>query len=131
MNDPYERLIVPFNGSLAAQRALEIAVDLARQLDAVVAAVVVVEPSYLRGESSATGQWENEMLHQVRELARINKVTIEEIVRRGNPVREIVSAAADGQLLVIGMDDSRPGWFSIDVTAVILNKASCSVLLVL
>lgn len=130
LSDPYERLIVPFNGSLAAQRALEIAVDLARQLDANIAAVVVVEPSYLRGESSATGQWEQEMLRQVRELARINKVTIEEIVRRGNPVREIVTAAADGQLLVIGMDERSPGWFSIDVTAAILNDAPCSVLLV-
>jgi len=130
LSDPYERLIVPFNGSLAAQRALEISVDLARQLDAAVAAVVVVEPSYLRGESSTTGQWEQEMLHQVRELARINKVTIEEIVRRGNPVREIVTAAVDSQLLVIGMDEGRPGWFSIDVMAAVLNKAPCSVLLV-
>ncbi len=128
--EPYERLIVPFNGSPAARRALEIAVDLARQLDAAVAAVVVVEPSYLRGESSTTGQWEQERLHQVRELARINKATIEEVVRRGNPVREIVSAAADGQLLVIGMDERRPAWFSIDVTAAIFNKAPCSVLLV-
>jgi trk system potassium uptake protein len=130
LSDPYERLVVPFNGSLAAQRALEIAVDLALQLDANIAAVVVVEPSYLRGESSTTGQWEQEMLHRVRELARINKVTIEEIVRRGNPVREIVTAAAYGQLLVIGMDERRRGWFSIDVTAAVLNKAPCSVLLV-
>jgi trk system potassium uptake protein len=130
LTDPYERLIVAFNGSLAAQRALEIAVDLARQLDASIAAVFVVEPSYLRGESSTTGQWEQEMRHQVRELARINKVTIEELVRRGNPVREIVAAAADSQLLVIGMDEGRPGWFSIDVTAAVLNKAPCSVLLV-
>jgi len=104
--------------------------DLARQLDASIAAVFVVEPSYLRGESSTTGQWEQEMRHQVRELARINKVTIEELVRRGNPVREIVAAAADSQLLVIGMDEGRPGWFSIDVTAAVLNKAPCSVLLV-
>ncbi|MCF8050566.1 MAG: NAD-binding protein [Desulfobacterales bacterium] len=130
LSEPYEKLIVPFNDSLAAQRALEIAVDLARQLDAAVAAVVVVEPSYLRGESTTTGQWEQEVLHRVRELARINKVTIEEIVRRGNPVREIVAAAAGGQLLVVGMDERPPGWFSVDVTSAILNKASCSVLLV-
>ncbi|MFZ7127513.1 MAG: universal stress protein [Desulfobacterales bacterium] len=130
MCDPYERLIVPFNGSPAAQRALEIAVDLARQLDAAVAVVLVVEPSYLRGEASSTGQWEEEMLHRVRESARINKVTIEERVRRGNPVREIVAAAADSQLLVLGMDESPPGWFSVDVTAAVLNHAPCSVLLV-
>jgi len=130
LSDPYRRLMVPFDGSLAAQRALEITVDLARQLDAAVAALIVVAPSYLHGESPATGQWEQEMLRQVRELARINKVTIAEIVRRGNPVREIVGAAADSQLLVIGMDKRSPGWFSIDVTAAVLNKAPCSVLLV-
>lgn len=130
LSDPYERLLVPFNGSLAAQRALEIALDLALQLDAVVAVVIVVEPSYLHGDASTTGQWEKQMLKQVRELARIHKVTIEEIVRRGNPVREILSAAGDCQLLVMGALERRPGWFSIDVTAMVLNQAPCSVLLV-
>ena len=70
------------------------------------------------------------MLHQVRELARINKAVIEEIVRRGNPVREIINTAADCELLVIGMDEGRPGWFSMDMTAVVLNQAPCSVLLI-
>ena len=129
-SDPYERLLVPFNGSLAAQRALEIAVDLSRQLEATVAVAIVVEPSYLRGASSATGQWEKEMLRQVRELARIHKVKIEEIVRRGNPVKEILSAATDCQLLVMGGVKRRSGWFSLDVTAMVLNQAPCSVLLV-
>lgn len=129
-SDPYERLIVPFNGSLAAQRSLEIAMDLARQLDADVTAVIVVEPSYLRGDSATIEKWEQEKLFQVRELSRINKVAIEEQVRRGNPVKEIVAAAAEGQLLVIGMDERPPGWFSIDVTAAMLNLSPCSVLLV-
>jgi Trk K+ transport system NAD-binding subunit len=129
-SDPYERLLVPFNGSLAAQRALELSLDLAKQMDVTVAAVVVVEPSYLKGGASSTGKWEQEMLHQVHELARINRTDIEEIVCRGNPVREIINAAADSELLVLGMDEGRPGWFSMDMTAVVLNQAPCSVLLV-
>lgn len=131
LSDPYERLLVPFNGSLAAQRALEIALDLSRQLDAAVAVVIVVEPSYLRGESSSAGGWEQEMLKQVRELSRVHKIKVEEMVRHGNPIKEILSLAADYQLLVLGGNDSRSGFFSIDVTAMITNQAPCSVLLVL
>lgn len=131
LSDPYERLLVPFNGSLAAQRALEIALDLSRQLDAAVTVVVVVEPSFLRGESSAAGGWEQEMLKQVGELSRVHKVKVQEVVRRGNPVKEILSLAADYQLLVLGPSAGRSGFFSIDAMAMITNQAPCSVLLVL
>ncbi len=131
LRDPYERLLVPFNGSLAAQRALEIALDLSQQLDAGVTVVIVVEPSFLRGESSATGGWEQEMLKQVRELSRVHKIKVAEVVRHGNPVKEILSVAVDYQLLVLGDSADRGGLFSIDVTAMITNQAPCSVLLVL
>ena len=129
-SDPYERILVPFNGSLAAQRALEIAMDLARQLDAAVSVIIVVEPSFLRGESSASGRWEQEMLKQVRELARIHKIKIEERVRQGNPVKEIVGAATDCQLLVLGGAENRPGFLSVNVAGLIVDRAPCSVLLV-
>jgi Trk K+ transport system NAD-binding subunit/nucleotide-binding universal stress UspA family protein len=131
LSNPYERLLVPFNGSLAAQRALEIALDLSRQLDAAVTVGIVVEPSFLRGESSATGGWEQEMLKQVRELSRVHKTKVEEVVRRGNPVKEILSLAAGYQLLVLGPSPGRGGFFSIDAMAMITNQAPCSVLLVL
>ena len=129
-SDPYERILVPFNGSLAAQRALEIGMDLARQLDADVAVIIVVEPSFLRGESSASGRWEQQMLQQVRELARIHKIKIEERVCQGNPVKEIVSGATDCQLLVLGGAENRPGFFSVNVAGLIVDRAPCSVLLV-
>lgn len=129
-SDPYERILAPFNGSLAAQQALEIAMDLARQFEAALEVVIVVEPSFLRGESSASGQWERQMLKQVHELARIHKIKIEERVLRGNPVKEILKASVDCQLLVIGGDKKRPGLFSIDIEGMIVDRASCSVLLV-
>ena len=127
---PYERLLVPFNGSLPAQRALEIAMDLSQQIDATVTAVMVVEPSFLRGEASATGTWEQRMRGQVRELARVHRISVEEIVVKGNPVKEIVAAAVDSQLLVLGGNKKRPGFFSVDVTGMIVDRAPCSVLLV-
>lgn len=129
-SDPYESLLVPFNGSLAAQRALEIAMDLARQIDAAVAVIVVVEPSFLRGDSSATGQWERDILKQVRQLSHVHKLEVAEQVRQGNPVREILAIAGDHQLLVLPTGETTPGLFSVDVAALLAERAPCSVLLV-
>lgn len=128
--DPYERLLVPFHGALSDQRALEIALDLSKQLDAQVCAVMVVEPSYLRGESASTGQWENRMRKQVRELAHIHKIKVEEKVRHGNPVKEILTIAADYQLLVLGRAPEETGFFSLTPTDMLVRKAPGSVLLV-
>ncbi len=130
MTDPYEHLMVPFNGSLACQRALEITMDLALQLDADVSVIIVTTPSYLQGKSSASDQWEQKMIQQVRELARVHDTKIQEIVRRGNPVKEIAAAAEVCQLLVLAGNDGHTGFFSIHTADMILNRVSCSVLLV-
>jgi nucleotide-binding universal stress UspA family protein len=130
MTDPYDHLMVPFNGSLACQRALEITMDLALQLDAEVSVIIVAEPSYLKGKPSGPDPWEQQMVQQVRELARVHDTRVQEIVRRGNPVKEIASAAADCQLLVLAGDDGQSGFFSLHTADMILNRVACSVLLV-
>ncbi len=130
MTDPYEHLMVPFKGSLACQRALEITMDLAVQLEAEVSVIIVAEPSYLKGKPSGPDPWEQQMVQQVRELARVHDTRIQEIVRRGNPVKEIVTAAADCQLLVLAGNDGRTGFFPSRPADMILNRVSCSVLLV-
>lgn len=130
MTDPYDHLMVPFNGSLACQRALEITMDLAVQLEAEVSVIIVAEPSYLKGKPSGPDPWEQQMVQQVRELARVHDTRVQEIVRRGNPVKEIASAAADCQLLVLAGDDGHTGFFSLHTADMILNRVSCSVLLV-
>lgn len=130
LSEPYESILVPFAGALSDQRALEIAMDLSCQLDAAVSVIVVVEPSYLRGESAASGQWENGILKQVRELSLVHKIKVNEMVRRGNPVKEIAAAARDHQLLVMAGNEGSSGLFSIDVAGMIVDKAPCSVLVV-
>jgi Trk K+ transport system NAD-binding subunit/nucleotide-binding universal stress UspA family protein len=130
MTDPYEHLMVPFNGSLACQRALEITMDLAQQLEAEVSVIIVAEPSYLKGKPSGPDPWEQQMVQQVRDLARVHDTQVQEIVRRGNPVKEIATAAADCQLLVLAGNDGHTGFFSIQTADMILNRVSCSVLLV-
>jgi nucleotide-binding universal stress UspA family protein len=130
MTDPYEHLMVPFNGSLGCQRALEITMDLALQLDAAVSVIIVAEPSYLKEKPSGPDPWEKQMVQQVRELARVHDTQVQEIVRRGNPVKEIADAAADCQLLVLAVNEGQTGFFSIPTADMILNRVSCSVLLV-
>jgi Trk K+ transport system NAD-binding subunit/nucleotide-binding universal stress UspA family protein len=130
MTDPYEHLMVPFNGSLACQRALEITMDLAQQLEAEVSVIIVAEPAYLKGKPSGPDPWEQQMVQQVRDLARVHDTQVQEIVRRGNPVKEIATAAADCQLLVLAGNDGHTGFFSIQTADMILNRVSCSVLLV-
>lgn len=128
--NPYEEMLVPFNGSLGSQRALEIAMDLSRQLDAGVGVVIVVEPSYLHGTSLSEGQWERGMLNQVRELSHVHQIRVTEHVRHGNPVREILAEAASYQLLVLDTGEAGGGLFSPDATAMLADKSPCSVLLV-
>ena len=129
-SDPYETLLVAFNGSLEGQRALEIALDLAHQLDATVSAIVVIEPDFLKGDPSGIEQWKKDRLTQIRDLARVHKTQIKEQVAHGNPVKEIAAATADCGLLVLGVPDESPGIFSVDVVGMIVNRVSCSVLLV-
>lgn len=128
--DPYERLLVPFNGSLAGQRALEIALDLSRQLDAEVGVAIVIEPAYLHGEPSSGDKWEENILKQVRELSHVHKIKVVEHVRHGNPVKETLALVADYQLLVIGLGGEESGFFSVDVAGMLGDKAPCSVLLI-
>lgn len=128
--NPYERLLIPFDGSQSSRRALEIGMDLSRQLHSIISVVTVVEPPYLHGRSSSDGEWERYILNQVRELSRVHNTRVEEYVRHGNPVKEILAIACDYQLLVIGSGEKETGLFSIDVTDILADKAPCSVLLV-
>ena len=127
---PYERLLVPFNDSPSSRRALEIAIDLSQQLHAAVSVVVVVEPSYLHGGRSSTQEWEQRVLEQVHKISHVHKIAVEEHVRHGNPVKEILAMADDYQLLVIGNDERERGLFSMEVTDMLADRSPCSVLLV-
>ncbi len=130
LTEPYENILVPYGGSLGDQRALEIALDLSRQLGSYVSVVVVVEPSFLRGESQSPGEWESRMLKQVREISRVYGVSVYEEVRHGNPVKEVLGIAEAYQLLVTSADKTDSGLFSIDIAGMIVDKSPCSVLVV-
>ncbi len=125
---PYERILVPFNATPKAELALDVAVDLARQLKAEVAVAVVQEPEFIHGPQEE--EWSEAVLKRVRELAHIHKFDFEEITREGNPVKEIVAVAKDCNLMILGSTTKEKGLFSPHVGELMAQEVPCSVLIV-
>lgn len=125
---PYERILVPFKGTPRSELALEVAVDLGRQLDSEISVIVVDEPEFIRGVEEQ--DWVKSQLERVREIVHIHKMEIEEITRKGNPVKEIIETAKDFNLLVMGSETKEKGLFSPHVGELLARGAPCSVLIV-
>jgi Trk K+ transport system NAD-binding subunit/nucleotide-binding universal stress UspA family protein len=125
---PYQRILVPFNATSKAELALGVAVDIARQFDAEIAVAVVEEPEFIRGVQEE--DWAESVLKRVRELAHIHKFEFEEIVKKGNPVKEIVALSDDYNLMIIGSTTKEKGLFSPHVGERIAQEVRCSVLII-
>jgi Trk K+ transport system NAD-binding subunit/nucleotide-binding universal stress UspA family protein len=125
---PYERILVPFNATNRAELALGVAVDLAHQFKAEVAVAVVEEPEFIRGVEEE--EWTESLLKRVRELSHIHKFDFEEIIKKGNPVKEIVALAKDFNLMVLGSTTREKGLFSPHVGEHMAQDVPCSVLIV-
>ncbi|MCF8079650.1 MAG: NAD-binding protein [Desulfobacterales bacterium] len=123
---PYEKILAAFDGSDRAQLALETALDLTLQLNAALTVAVVREPEFLRGERSE--DWGEQVMKRARELAHIDKVKIEEVILKGNPVRELTRLAEDYNLLVIGSGPEDKEAFLPHVGELLVRKSPCSVL---
>ena len=124
---PYERILVPFNGTPMAELALETAIGLAEQTGARVDAAVVQEPDFIHGESREF--WSNGVFKKVREISHIHKVKIGEIECHGNPVKEIAALAEAYQLLVVGSSTPEKELLSPHVGELLVERSPCSVLI--
>ncbi len=127
---PYENILVPYNGTRASNRSLEVAVDLATQLGGSVTVAVVEEPGFLHEEALDETSWLETVLGRVRERTHILKTKLHEEVRKGNPVKEISALAADFDLLVLGSTTRGKEFFSPHVGELLARKVPCSVLIV-
>jgi trk system potassium uptake protein TrkA len=125
---PYKKILVPFNATSKAELALCTAVDLAKQLKAEIAVAVVDEPEFIRGEQSE--DWAESVLRRIRELGHVHKFEFEEILRKGNPVKEIAIIAKDFNLMVMGSTTREKGLFSPHVGELIARNVPCSVLII-
>ncbi|UCE83142.1 MAG: universal stress protein [Deltaproteobacteria bacterium] len=70
------------------------------------------------------------VLIRVRDLAHIHKFEFEEIVKQGNPVKEIVALSDDYNLMIIGSTTKEKGLFSPHVGERIAQEVRCSVLII-
>jgi Trk K+ transport system NAD-binding subunit/nucleotide-binding universal stress UspA family protein len=125
---PYERILVPFNATSKAELALGVAVDLAHQFGAEVSVAVVEEPEFIRGVEEE--EWTETVSKRVRELAHIHKFDFEVIIKKGNPVKEVVALAKDFNLMVMGSTTREKGPFSPHVGEHMAQDVPCSVLIV-
>ena len=125
---PYERILVPFKNTPTSELALEVAVDLAKQLGAVLSVMVVEEPGFLSGEQN--GEFLEAALTRARELAHVHKVPIREISARGNPVHGVVQESEHHDLVVIGSSNRDRGLIAPNVGEHLARKTRCSTLIV-
>ncbi len=124
---PYERMLVPFSATAMSELAVDIAVDLARQSDAEISLVMVETPEFLSG--SGNGAMEA-TLERVKELSRIHQTRFVQIVKQGNPIREITALSAGFDLMIVGSSNRGKGLLSPNIGESLTRRAECSVLLV-
>lgn len=125
---PYRRILVPFTASPMSEHAVGVAADLAKQIEAEIAVAVVEEPEFIRGPDEE--DWVETVLRRARELAHIHKIEIREIIRRGNPVKEVAGLAKEFSLMIVGSTTRESGLFSPHVGELLVREASCSVLII-
>jgi trk system potassium uptake protein len=125
---PYHRILVPFKGSAKSVLALETAIDMAEQFDAAVDTVVVRQPDFIH--EGNTGGSPEAIFKRVREIGHIRKMEIGEILREGNPVREIVAQSEEHDLMIIGSTQREKELLSPHVGELLIERAACSVLVI-
>ncbi|WP_432737470.1 NAD-binding protein [Maridesulfovibrio sp. FT414] len=124
---PYNRFIVPFNGSAMAELAVEIAVDIKRQIGGEISIAVVEEPEFITGD--VTRDWKDRVLARASELGHIYKTKFELITRRGNPVREVAALSAEHDLMIVGSTNRDRGLLTPNIGENLVTSSECSVLL--
>ncbi len=124
---PYRRIWLPVTESEGCLLAAELALDLSRQLDLQIAAVVVVSPTFIVGEDAAKEQ--KKALNTVMHVSSLYHVKIEQIHKEGNPAIEMAKLAGEGDLLVIShRAGRRPSLLNPDTSLQIIQRCSSSVL---
>lgn len=113
------RILVPLDGSKAAQKAAKYAVDLAKQTGALVTLLSVIDKRFIIEQAvsaSASPTHVKELVEDflkqsaqtatdaIVKLCKQNRVRCKAVIRKGQPVEEIVSEAkkSKAHLIVIG-----------------------------
>lgn len=125
---PYDKILVPYNATQRSALALEIAVDIAKLIDAGISVVAVSEPTIITGEKSR--DWAEKALDHAREIAQIHKFSVEEIQLDGNPVKEVTKLAEDYNLLILGSSTKSVPFLKPHIGELLIKESPCSVMVV-
>jgi uncharacterized protein len=124
---PYKRILLPVLGLDASVLAAELAIDLARQIDVGVTAVMVTSPPFIVGQEGVAGQ--KETLRAIMEIGSLYHIKLEQRLLEGNPATEIERLAGPGDLLVLAHEaGKRTSFFRPDSALQILYRSPSSVL---
>lgn len=138
----FERVLVAYDGSKGARRALEVAVDLARRDDAELIGLAI--EAHLPHYAATVGEVQEELRFEERACARLlmeasayaaeQGVPMRTEIRAGRPAQEIVRSARDhgADLVVIGHSGLAGVWgLLLGATAEKVSRhAACSILIV-
>ena len=125
---PYQRILVPFNGSPRAEAALEVSAEVAQQTGGQLNLALVEEPQFIRGGDSEA--WLEKARARAKEMAHGQKLKLTEVNLQGNPVRQVSAISRDYDLMVVGGSSRGRGMLSPNVGEHLAQKAACSVLVV-
>jgi nucleotide-binding universal stress UspA family protein len=138
----FDNLLVAYDGSAGAKRALETAVELARRDQAILYALAIT-PHLPRGAATISEVEEERITHELEkswqlaeasEFGARNGVLVETEMRMGHPAQQIVQVAEERHvdLIVIGHSGHSGVWgMFLGTTAEKVSRhAPCSVLIV-
>jgi nucleotide-binding universal stress UspA family protein len=129
------RLLVAYDGSRAAKRALEHAAALAGR-GATVAVVNVIPAqslsSRLETVSDAQREHQRQLLRQARMLLAARKIEMKPVAAVGDPTTEIRTAAEkdDADVVVVGKGSMRHRLIHGSVSTRLARRAPCDVLII-
>jgi len=127
-SQPYQHVVAPARDTASGLAAARAAIDLAFHANGVVSGVAAVPPTFLAGSDGRDGAVR--ALTRLREEAAVHQVTVRRRLRQGNPVRTIVEASADADLVVLGAPSRSASLLRPGIVAHVLARVGCSVLVV-
>jgi hypothetical protein len=125
---PWKRILVPVTDSPTSWRGLELAVDIARLVEARITALHVTAPRFIGG---SRGQERRDAVErQVAEVARLYNLDFEVRVEEGNSIRVAAAVSQEHQLVVAARRPGQPdSYFRPDIGLRIATAARCSSIL--
>ena len=138
----FKKILVAYDGSKGSDRALQLALELAREQKAEIWVLSVAEPpprfpatiSEIKATVEETEQAITHLQHKAKLLASEEGVTLHATIRIGHAGQAIMQEATDGQfdLLVLGRSGHSEVWgrFMGSTTDKVSRYAPCSVLIV-